>query len=170
MVIAAPSATNCRRSSRLRAPPPSRRTAPRHTAHSARDVKRDRSPSIGAWIDGAIPFRAETVRGYAEGLHESWLAAHARPKRPARRSATATIDVRYRYNQDFKSIYAMVPSTIALLLVFIPAVLMAVGVVGEKELGSITNFYATPVTRLEFLLGKQLPYVGIGVSISSSCS
>jgi ribosome-dependent ATPase len=71
--------------------------------------------------------------------------------------------VRYRYNQDFKSIYAMVPSTIALLLVFIPAVLMAVGVVGEKEPGSITNFYATPVTRLEFLLGKQLPYVGIGV-------
>ena len=40
---------------------------------------------------------------------------------------------------------------------------MAVGVVGEKELGSITNFYATPVTRLEFLFGKQLPYVGIGI-------
>ena len=44
----------------------------------ARDVKRDRSPEIGAWIDGAMPFRAETVRGYVEGLHESWLAAYAR--------------------------------------------------------------------------------------------
>ena len=129
----------------------------------ARDVKRDRSPEIGAWIDGAMPFRAETARGYVEGLHESWLAAHARQNGLHTAAPAATIEVRYRYNQDFKSIYAMVPSTIALLLVFIPAVLMAVGVVGEKELGSITNFYATPVTRLEFLFGKQLPYVGIGI-------
>jgi ribosome-dependent ATPase len=36
-------------------------------------------------------------------------------------------------------------------------------VVREKELGSITNFYATPVTRLEFLLGKQLPYIGVSM-------
>jgi ribosome-dependent ATPase len=129
----------------------------------ARDVKRDRSPEIGALIDGAMPFRAETMRGYVEGLHESWLAAHARHNGLHTAAPAATIEVRYRYNQDFKSIYAMVPSTIALLLVFIPAVLMAVGVVGEKELGSITNFYATPVTRLEFLFGKQLPYVGIGI-------
>ena len=41
----------------------------------------------------------------------------------------------------------------------IPAILMALGVVREKELGSITNLYVTPVTRLEFLLGKQLPYI-----------
>ena len=31
--------------------------------------------------------------------------------------------------------------------------------VREKDLGSIINFYVTPTTRLEFLLGKQLPYV-----------
>jgi ribosome-dependent ATPase len=40
---------------------------------------------------------------------------------------------------------------------------MALGVVREKELGSITNLYVTPVTRLEFLLGKQLPYVAVGM-------
>jgi ribosome-dependent ATPase len=57
----------------------------------------------------------------------------------------------------------MVPSVIALLLVFIPAVLMAVGVVREKELGSITNLYVTPVSKLEFLWGKQLPYVALGL-------
>jgi len=71
--------------------------------------------------------------------------------------------MRYRYNQDFKSIYAMVPAVIPLLLVFIPAILMALGVVREKELGSITNLYATPVTRLEFLIGKQLPYIGVSM-------
>ena len=61
--------------------------------------------------------------------------------------------------EDFRSIYAMVPAVISLLLIFIPAILMALGVVREKELGSITNLYVTPVTRLEFLFGKQLPYV-----------
>jgi ribosome-dependent ATPase len=129
----------------------------------ARDVKRDRHPHIGAWIDGAMPFRAETARGYVDGLHQSWLAGLPREGNGTATPEHAKIEVRYRYNQDFKSIYSMVPSTIALLLVFIPAVLMAVGVVGEKETGSITNFYATPVTRLEFLFGKQLPYAAIGV-------
>ena len=53
----------------------------------------------------------------------------------------------------------MVPGTIALLLLLIPAVLSALSVVREKEMGSIVNLYVTPVTKLEFLLGKQLPYV-----------
>ena len=70
---------------------------------------------------------------------------------------------RYRYNQDFESFNAMVPGTIAILLVLVPAMLTALGVVREKELGSITNLYVTPMTRLEFLLGKQLPYVGISM-------
>jgi len=129
----------------------------------ARNVKRGLSPKVGAWLDGAMPFRAETARGYVRGLHKSWLEEYARRRGLPAPPSVAKVEVRYRYNQDFKSIYAMVPSTIALLLVFIPAVLIAVGVVGEKEMGSITNLYATPVTRLEFLLGKQLPYVGVGI-------
>ena len=53
----------------------------------------------------------------------------------------------------------MVPGAIALQLALIPAILMALAIVREKELGSITNLYVTPVTRLEFLLGKQIPYI-----------
>ena len=53
----------------------------------------------------------------------------------------------------------MVPAVIPLLLLMIPAILTALSVVREKELGSIVNLYVTPVTRLEFLLGKQIPYV-----------
>ncbi len=74
-----------------------------------------------------------------------------------------TTEIRYRYNQSFESINALVPSDIALLLVLVPAILMALAVVREKELGSITNLYVTPVTRLEFILGKQLPYVGLAM-------
>ena len=65
--------------------------------------------------------------------------------------------MRVKYNQDFDSIYAMVPSTLALMLGLFPAILMALGVVRERELGSIVNLYVTPVTRIEFLIGKQFP-------------
>jgi ribosome-dependent ATPase len=82
------------------------------------------------------------------------------PTGPVRR---ADIEIRFKYNQDFESIYAMVPSSISLLLALFPAILMALAIVREKELGSITNLYVTPVTRIEFLLGKQLPYVAVAV-------
>lgn len=129
-----------------------------------RDVGRGASPEIGAFIDGTMPFRAETIHGYVEGIHQRYLSETARREDGSTTSSLPIqIETRYRYNQDFKSIYAMVPSVIALLLMFIPAVLMAVGVVREKELGSITNLYVTPVSKLEFLLGKQLPYIALGL-------
>ena len=129
-----------------------------------RDVGRGASPEIAATIDGTMPFRAETIHGYVEGIHQRYLDEHTkRDVGQSGQSQPMQIEARYRYNQDFKSIYSMVPSVIALLLMFIPAVLMAVGVVREKELGSITNLYVTPVSRLEYLLGKQLPYVGLGM-------
>jgi ribosome-dependent ATPase len=67
------------------------------------------------------------------------------------------------YNPTFESVYSIVPSIPALLLLLIPAILMTVAIVREKELGSIINFYVTPTGRLEYLLGKQLPYVAIGM-------
>ncbi len=127
------------------------------------DLKRGRSPEVGVWIDGAMPFRAETTRGYVQGLHYQYLTDLATRSGVTSPTGAADIEVRYRYNQDFESFNAMVPGTIAILLVFIPAMMTALGVVREKELGSITNLYVTPVSRLEFLLGKQLPYVGISM-------
>ncbi len=127
-----------------------------------RDLRRGRKTTLGVWIDGAMPFRGETIRGYVEGAHALYLERLARAS-GASAASPAGIQVRYRYNQDFKSIYAMVPAVIPLLLVFIPAIMMALGVVREKELGSIINLYVTPVTRTEFLLGKQLPYVGVSM-------
>ena len=129
-----------------------------------RDLQRGRIPEIGVWIDGSMPFRAETIRGYVQGLEVTYLDDLARRASGAGLPVdVAEIQARFRYNQDFRSINAMAPSNLALLLVFIPAILTAVGVVREKEMGSITNLYVTPVTRLEFLLGKQLPYVAIAM-------
>ncbi len=128
------------------------------------DLKRGRYAEIAVWIDGSMPFRAETIQGYIRGLYYDYLQQLSRQKTGEVAALSAVnIQMRYRYNQDFKSIYAMVPAVIPLLLVFIPSILMALSVVREKELGSITNFYATPVTRLEFLLGKQMPYIVVSM-------
>lgn len=130
-----------------------------------RDVKRARLTEVGVWIDGAMPFRAETIRGYLQGVHRQYLAGHAIAGRveSSDGSSAAGIEVRFRYNQDFDSVYAMVPAMIAFQLAFIPAILMALSIVREKELGSIVNLYVTPVTRLEFLLGKQIPYIAVAL-------
>ena len=115
---------------------------------------------IGAWIDGSMPMRAETVAGYVQGMHQGWLAAQAQARGMGQALATpADIETRFRYNPDVRSLPAMVPAVIPMLLMMIPAMLAALAVVREKELGSILNLYVTPVTRSEFLLGKQLPYV-----------
>ncbi|WP_296711652.1 ribosome-associated ATPase/putative transporter RbbA [Rhodoblastus sp.] len=127
-----------------------------------RDIKRGRPTEVSVWIDGAMPFRAETIHGYLSGVHQQFLADPAiRGMGADSEAASASIETRFRYNQDFDSIYTMVPGAIALQLALIPAILMALAIVREKELGSITNLYVTPVSRLEFLLGKQIPYVAL---------
>ncbi|MDO9617322.1 MAG: ribosome-associated ATPase/putative transporter RbbA [Pseudomonas sp.] len=128
-----------------------------------RDLKRGGVPQIGMWLDGAMPMRAETIKGYVMGLHAGYLQELARQDSASTRSSLPTLEVRYRYNPDVESLNAMVPAVIPLLLMLIPAMLTALGVVREKELGSIINLYVTPVTRLEFLLGKQLPYIALGM-------
>lgn len=125
-----------------------------------RDIARGRRVEVGAWIDGAMPSRAETVRGYVQGMHAQWLSEKARQLYGKTAAAgDFQLVVRYRYNPTVQSLIAMVPAVIPLLLMMIPAMLTALSIVREKELGSIINFYVTPVTRSEFLLGKQLPYV-----------
>ena len=126
--------------------------------HFAADLQRGRPTTIGVWIDGAMPQRAETVAGYVQGLHASYLMEQL-TLHGITVPTPASVEVRYRYNPDVKSLFAMVPAVIPILLMFIPAMLTALGVVREKELGSIINLYVTPVTKLEFLLGKQLPYI-----------
>ncbi len=117
-------------------------------------------PEIGVWVDGAMPFRAETMREYLTGVYQSYLSDPALNIAPPQKPL-ANVEVRFRYNQSFDSIYAQVPGTMALMLALFPAILMALAVVREKELGTITNLYVTPVSRVEFLIGKQLPYIAL---------
>ena len=129
-----------------------------------RDIARGTPVQIGVWVDGAMPNRAETVRGYVQAMHLAWLQEMAgRQTSPNRDTSLISIETRYRYNPDVKSLPAIVPAVIPLLLMMIPAMLSALSVVREKELGSIINLYVTPTTRSEFLLGKQVPYIVLGM-------
>ena len=125
-------------------------------------VKRAQPVEVGVWLDGASPFRAETTRGYVEGVHQAYLRDLAQREQTAAAAVPlVNVETRFRYNQDFRSVYAMVPGVIMVMLGLIPGIMTAVGVVREKERGSIVNLYVTPVTGFEFLLGKQLPYIAI---------
>ena len=128
-----------------------------------RDILRGSSTAVGAWFDGAMPSRAETVKGYVQGIHQYWLGEQMRERTGQALTSQVSMETRFRYNPDVKSLPAMVPAVIPLLLLMFPAMLTALAVVREKELGSIVNLYVTPVTRVEFLLGKQLPYVGLAM-------
>lgn len=129
------------------------------------DFRKGSSPEVLAQVDGANTFRGDTVAQYVEGVHSNLLRdpetglGTAEPPR-----YTANLEERFMYNPTFSSIYSIVPSVPALLLLLIPAILMTVSIVREKELGSIINFYVTPTGRLEYLIGKQLPYIAIGLA------
>ncbi|HRY85519.1 MAG TPA: ribosome-associated ATPase/putative transporter RbbA [Candidatus Omnitrophota bacterium] len=128
-----------------------------------RDLRRGSQPDILAEVDAAMTFRGETVAQYVQGVHNTMLKDPAAGLQLQPMKDTARFEERYMYNPTFESVYSIVPSIPALLLVLIPAILMAVSIVREKELGSMINFYVTPTGRFEYLLGKQLPYVGIGL-------
>ncbi len=126
------------------------------------DLRSGRPTEVALRIEGTMPYRAETARGYALGVHADHVERLARDRGlEALLAADVNVATRYWYNQALLSKNAFVPGLIAAILVLIPAMLTAVAVVRERELGSITNFYATPTRKLEFLWGKQLPYAVI---------
>jgi ribosome-dependent ATPase len=128
-----------------------------------RDLARGKAPQVAVWLDGSMPLRAELARAYGGGVHAQTLGDVIAESGAGPVRALASVEPRYRYNPDMRSLISMVPAVIPMLLVFIPSMLTALGVVREKELGSILNLYTTPVTRFEFLVGKQLPYIALSM-------
>jgi ribosome-dependent ATPase len=133
-----------------------------------RDLTNLRSPEVGFWIDGAMPFRGETAKGYVTGVTLRYAQDLAVERLGPNAASNVylgglQIENRFRYNQAFKSVFAMVPSTVVMILVLIPAIMASIAVVREKETGSIANFRSTPISKFEFLFGKQVPYVAVGI-------
>ena len=133
-----------------------------------RDIESLHSPEVAFWVDGAMPFRGETTKGYVTGLSlrfaQDLIVERVGPNAASNvYVADVNIENRFRYNQAFKSVFSMVPSVVVIILVLIPAIMATIGVVREKETGSIANFRSTPISKFEFLMGKQVPYVAVGM-------
>ena len=129
-----------------------------------RDLLRGDRPELGFYLDGAESFNAASLNGYIISILGDYARDQARAHGIALPSDAARIVPRYRYNPDFKSILAIAPGVLMLALSLFPAMMAAVGVVREREIGSIANFYASPASRLQFLLGKQLPYLAAAMT------
>ncbi|SFN63244.1 ribosome-dependent ATPase [Roseovarius lutimaris] len=133
-------------------------------------VRRGEVAEVAALIDGTDTNRAGTVESYVAGAHAHVLAQDAQSAlalsgliaaRGADQLPLASLEPRFHYNPAMESLPAIGPSIPPLLLLLFPAILMAVSVAREKEIGTITNFYVTPTGRAEFLIGKQLVYIAI---------
>ena len=129
-----------------------------------RDLARGLKPEVGFYVDGSMPFNATNIRGYIGSLITAYTKDRiADSGLPVSLKAPAGIEPRFMYNQDFDSINAIAPGVMMLVLMMMPAMMSAVGVVREREIGSIANFYASPAAVAQYLIGKQLPYIAVGM-------
>ena len=124
-----------------------------------RDLLRDRHPEIHYHIDGAESFNAANINAYIPAILAAYTREQARARGITLPPPAASLEPRYAYNQDFKSVNAIAPGVLMLALTLFPAMMAAVGVVREREIGSIANYYTSPASRLQYLVGKQLPYI-----------
>jgi drug efflux transport system permease protein len=124
---------------------------------------------IQTLIDGTFPLRTDITKGYviainsafSEELLVDFLSRRSGISRPQAevRVRPIKLEVRYLYNEEVRSTWSMVPALLMFTLMLSSPLLTALGIVREKETGSIYNIYSSTVTRIEFLAGKLLPSV-----------
>jgi len=137
--------------------------------HFQKKLQQGQPTTAQILIDGTFPFRAATVKGYviaitaavnAELLTEFVSKTQGLSfERAADLVRPVHLQLRYLYNQPVKSRWSVTAALMMLILILSPPFLTALGVVREKETGSIYNIYASTITKGEFLIGKLTPYV-----------
>ena len=127
-----------------------------------------RPAKVQTIIDGSIPSQADTVKGYVSSVVASFSSKKVTEHLAMTRGVSNGLDealepielnTRFLYNEAMTSRWAVGPASIMIVLAFVPPILASVGVVREKESGSIDNVYSSTLRRPEFVLGKLLPYV-----------
>jgi len=140
--------------------------------HFERSLRNGRPAHVQTVIDGTFPMRASTTKGYVAAINsafslqlvtQSLTTSGISPDAASALLTPVRLDVRYLYNEAVESIWSIAPKLIMALLLVTPPFLTVLGIVREKEQGSIYNIYSSTVTRAEFLIGKILPYIGISM-------
>ena len=123
-----------------------------------RDLLQRRQPELAFYIDGSMPFTGENIKGYILGIMTEYSQSLAKSK-GLNAEPPSQLQTRFVYNQDFNSIASITPGMMMIAMMLIPAMMTALGVVREREIGSIMNLYGSPATVMQFLIGKQIPYI-----------
>jgi ABC-2 type transport system permease protein len=132
-----------------------------------RDLLSLRGMNLQVIIDGTEPktggFAVEQIGGQAEAFTGELLAGQLQRLGITLSSLQPiNLSVRALYNPGLKSRVDMVPGLISMVLGF-PALSVALTLAHEREHGTLEQVLVTPVGRVEFLLGKMIPYVIVGL-------
>ena len=126
-----------------------------------RDLGAGRTARIQAIVDGSDANTANIAMGYARAIVQSYslrITSEGPPFRPPIR-----VESRVWYNEELSSRNMIVPGLVAVIMMIIAAMLTSLTIAREWERGTMEQLAATPVTRTEVVLGKMLPYIGIGL-------
>jgi len=129
--------------------------------------------TVQTLLDGTFPLHTDIAKGYVIAINQAFteerLIDHLRRSRgltqeqASRLVHPVIVEVRYLYNEEVRNTWSMVPALVMFTLMLASPLLTALGVVREKETGSIYNIYSSTVSRAEFLTGKLLPYIVISL-------
>jgi ABC-2 type transport system permease protein len=122
---------------------------------------------IQALVDGtddntanvAIGYAQAVVQGYSSDIQLDWLRQRGQLVQPA----AVSVQTRTWYNEDLESSAFIVPGVLALVMSVIGAFLTSLTIAREWERGTMEQLISTPVTPLEIMLGKLVPYFIIGM-------
>jgi ABC-2 type transport system permease protein len=115
-------------------------------------LERHDTATVQLLVDGTFSNTAQIVANYADAIVAQFHVPDARPVTAVRP------EIRVWYNAQMRSVNYIVPGLFAVILLAFPPLLTTLGIVREKESGSIQQIFASPLTGPEFLLGKLLPY------------
>lgn len=127
-----------------------------------------RTGELQVIVDGTEPNTAQYIRNYSQGLISDWQMT-ALPGGKAH-PAPVTLETRYWYNPTAKSERFLVPGAITVIMTLIGTLLTSLVFAREWERGTMEAMIATPVTRLQLLLGKLIPYFCMGMFSMALCA
>ncbi len=125
------------------------------------DLASGRSAPVQALVDGSDANTASIVLGYTAAVVQRYSSEILLQTREVHPPVTAR--TRVWFNEDLSSRNMIVPGLVAVIMMIIAAMLTSLTIAGEWERGTMEQLVATPVTRVEVVIGKLLPYLGIGL-------
>lgn len=127
-----------------------------------RRLKKGRPADVQAIVDGTDSNTAQIGLHYLHAISEAYASGLAGPENTALAGPAVEGRLRFWYNPELESKNFMVPGVMAMILLVMTTMMTALGIVKERELGTVEQLTVTPLRPSEIMLGKLLPFAAIG--------